>query len=150
MTILYYTTISLETICKNGSEKYGANACTTISDKPDGLFMAVTQHGKTKIDARKKLVKFLKSDGKIKLVPVLAKNVQGKLKKHLKSKGFSTSIKAVPIAQPNAGCLIVELKGLDEHLFFKELKKVCWPGERVSPGTYVVDPVTIKIGEGMS
>jgi hypothetical protein len=57
---IYYETIKIETICKNGSEKFGAEAITNISESKDGSRkMEITQFGKTKVEAEAKLLKFL-------------------------------------------------------------------------------------------
>lgn len=63
MAKIYYETIKIETICKNGSEKFGAIAITNISDNRDGsMKMEVSLFGKTKIQAERKLLKFLTDD----------------------------------------------------------------------------------------
>lgn len=60
---IYYETIKIETICKNGSEKFGANAITNMSMDIDGsMKMEVSQFGKTKKEAKEKLLKFLTDD----------------------------------------------------------------------------------------
>ena len=60
---IYYETIKIETICKNGSEKFGAIAITNMSGNRDGsMKMEVSQFGKTKIEAGQKLRKFLTDD----------------------------------------------------------------------------------------
>lgn len=66
METFYYETIEIETICKNGSEKHGANAKTTTSLSKDGtaLKMEVSQYGKTKEEAKQKLIDFITGKGK--------------------------------------------------------------------------------------
>lgn len=60
MAKIYYETIKIETICKNGSEKFGANAITNMSMNRDGsMKIEVWQFGKTKKEAESKLLKFL-------------------------------------------------------------------------------------------
>lgn len=60
MAKIYYETIRIETICKNGSEKFGVNAITNMSSNKDGsMKMEVSYFGKTKQEAESKLLKFL-------------------------------------------------------------------------------------------
>lgn len=60
---IYYETIKFQTICKNSSEKFGANAITKVSGNRDGsLKMEVSQFGKTKKEAAEKLLKILTDD----------------------------------------------------------------------------------------
>lgn len=63
MSKLYYETIKIETICKNGSEKMGAKAITNVSMNRDGsMKMQVSQFGKTMKEAEQKLLEFLTDD----------------------------------------------------------------------------------------
>jgi hypothetical protein len=59
---LYYTPISVKTLCNNGSERFGANATTTLSFDPNKTFTAISIYGKTKVDAERKLMEFLSDD----------------------------------------------------------------------------------------
>lgn len=62
---IYYTTITYQSICKKDNWKLGGNASTFVSDSKDGkpMKMEVNQYGKTKKEAKEKLIKFLSSNG---------------------------------------------------------------------------------------
>jgi hypothetical protein len=63
METVYYETIKIETICKNGSEKLGVNAVTNMSLNRDGRRkMELKQFGKTKKEAEDKLLDSLTKD----------------------------------------------------------------------------------------
>jgi hypothetical protein len=62
--IIYHTPIMVETIAKNGSERYGANASCTFGTDPEGKHRMIdlTMHGKTKAEAIEKIKKCLAGD----------------------------------------------------------------------------------------
>jgi hypothetical protein len=64
---IYHTAIKTETVCKNGSERFGAKAICKFSFKPNAMPMEVTIEGKTKLEAEQKMLKFLNSDKYFKL-----------------------------------------------------------------------------------
>lgn len=68
--IVYHTPITITTIAKNGSERFGANAsCKFSAGSPVGKFMEINQFGKTKELAKAKLLEILK-DGADEIIEV--------------------------------------------------------------------------------
>jgi len=59
---LYYTPITTKTVCKNGSEKFGAHAITKFGQDPEKLF-ELELHGNSKKAAEQKLLNFLTGNG---------------------------------------------------------------------------------------
>lgn len=67
MKIVYHTKITVETIAKNGSERLGAKAkCKCRESMERNAFeMDVEMNGKTKKEAKDKLIAFLKSENNV-------------------------------------------------------------------------------------
>jgi hypothetical protein len=57
---IYHTPIQVETICKNGSERSGANASCKFGTDPKGKLFEITKYGKTKQAAINELTNILK------------------------------------------------------------------------------------------
>lgn len=69
METIYHSKIQVKTIAKNGSEKFGAVAeCKAWLDEK--IKFDVTQNGKTKDEAKEKLIHFLTDGGQLKAVCV--------------------------------------------------------------------------------
>lgn len=74
MDKIFYTTITYQTILRNENWKQGGNALTKMSDAKEGeLWMDVHMYGKTKAEAKSKLLKFLSGNGKTDIECVGAK-----------------------------------------------------------------------------
>lgn len=58
-----YTKIKTETICKNGSEKYGAKSTCEYSCNGGKKWIQVTFSGDSKADSHEKLMNFLSNNG---------------------------------------------------------------------------------------
>jgi len=67
METIFHTKIEVKTIAKNGSEKFGATAECKMWTEGSSLKMEVSQHGKTKLEAEQKLLRFLSGNGSNKL-----------------------------------------------------------------------------------
>ena len=75
---IYFTPIEIETICKNGSERLGANALCYFSNDPEGRFFLVSYHGATKAEAKTKLINFLSGNGTVIIEEVKGKDTSSK------------------------------------------------------------------------
>jgi len=70
---IYYTPITYQSICRKDNWRLGGNASTFMSDDKEGRFnIEVNQYGKTKKEAKDKMIKFLSSSGQTEIVCVEA------------------------------------------------------------------------------
>lgn len=67
METIIHTRIEIKTIAGNGSEQFGATAECLMWTEDSKVKMKVSQHGKTKLEAEQKLIRFLSGNGTNKL-----------------------------------------------------------------------------------
>lgn len=70
---LYHGAVTTESICKNGSERYGVTAKVKVCFGPDSFVINCKMHGKTAEDAKEKLINLITDDGSVKLEAIQPK-----------------------------------------------------------------------------